>query len=53
MSTYRNMTVGLALIPIITLIISLVIALNFLGAGPHIPLVFSTAVACLVAIKAG
>lgn len=53
MSTYRNMTVGLALIPIITLIISLVIALNFLGAGPHIPLVFSTAIACLVALKAG
>lgn len=53
MSTYRNMTVGLALIPIITLIISLVIALNFLGAGPHIPLVFSTAIACLVTLKAG
>lgn len=47
------MTVGLALIPIIMLIISLVIALNFLGAGPHIPLVFSTAIACLVALKAG
>ena len=47
------MTVGLALIPIITLIISLVIALNFLGAGPHIPLIFSTAIACLVALKAG
>lgn len=53
MSTYRNMTIGLALIPIVTLVISLIITLNFLGAGPHIPLVFSTAVACLVALKAG
>lgn len=53
MSPYRNMTVGLALVPIIVLIISLVIALNFLGTGPHIPLVFSTAVACLIALKAG
>ena len=46
------MTVGLALIPIITLIISLVIALNFLGAGPHITRVNTTAIACHEDIKA-
>lgn len=53
MTSYKNMNISLALIPIITLIASLIIALNFLDSGPHIPIVFSTAIACLTAIKAG
>lgn len=53
MASHKKMTIGLALIPIVTLIISLIISLNYLDSGPHIPIVFSTSIACLVAMKAG
>lgn len=53
MKEYRKMNMGLALIPVFTLIISLIISLRFLGAGPHIPIVFSTSIAVIVAMKAG
>lgn len=50
----KKMNLTLALIPILTLIISLIVSIKFLdGVGPHIPIVFSTAVAALVAINAG
>ncbi len=53
MSDYKNMKLSLALIPLLTLIACLIVSLRFLDAGPHIPIVFSTAVAAAVAIKAG
>lgn len=53
MKNYKNMSITLALIPILTLIFTLIISLRFLGTGPHIPIVISTSIAALVSIKAG
>ncbi len=53
MKDYRKMTMALALIPIFTLIFCLLISLRFLETGPHIPIVFSTAIAVIVSMKAG
>ncbi len=53
MSEHRKMNIPLALIPMLTLIITIVISLRYLDTGSHMPIVISTAVAALVAIKAG
>ncbi|SHI32630.1 Na+:H+ antiporter, NhaC family [Dethiosulfatibacter aminovorans DSM 17477] len=53
MKEYRKMNIAFALIPVLTLIASLIVCLRYLGTGPHIPIVFSAAVAAAVAIAAG
>ncbi len=53
MSERKKISLILALIPLVTLVGCLYISLRILDAGPHIPIVFSTAVAALVAVKAG
>lgn len=53
MKDYKKMSLPLALFTMAVLVISLVISLVVLGSGPHIPIVFATAVAALIAIKAG
>ncbi|MBS4536390.1 Na+/H+ antiporter NhaC [Clostridium sp. D2Q-14] len=52
-SNSKKITFGLALIPIVFLILSLFVAIQIYGADPHIPLVLSTVVAAAISIKAG
>jgi len=49
----RKMTLGLALIPIIWLIIGLVAALRFFDSDPHIPILSAAVVGAIVAILSG
>lgn len=53
MHDYKKMSLPLALFTMAVLVFSLVVSLIYLGSGPHIPIVFATAVASLVALKAG
>ncbi|MDR1193359.1 MAG: Na+/H+ antiporter NhaC [Peptococcaceae bacterium] len=53
MSERKQISLILALIPLVTLVGCLFVSLNILDAGPHIPIVFSTAVAAIIAICSG
>lgn len=53
MENRRNFSVGLALVPIITMIALIYISLQILQQGVHIALFLSTVVAASIALKAG
>lgn len=46
----KEATVGLALIPIISLMVALIVGMKFWGADPHLPILFGGIVAGLVAM---
>lgn len=49
----QKMTFGMALIPLVVMIVTMMIAVIYLDQGPHIPLIIGTITAALVAWKAG
>lgn len=49
----QKMTFGMALIPLVVMIVTMMIAVIYLEQGPHIPLIIGTITAALVAWKAG
>lgn len=53
MNTKRKITFLEAIIPVIFLVVALVLTLTKFGGDPHIPIIASTAVASLIAIRAG